>query len=132
VVNTTIGILGIFDPATSMNMFRVNEDFGQTLGYYGLGPGPYMVLPIFGPSSLRDTTGLVVDTVAYILITNEIINELDMRDSREDLLRYSLTALNAVNTRHRTEFRYFGTGSPFEYDLVRLLYSSKRELDIAK
>jgi phospholipid-binding lipoprotein MlaA len=132
VVNSTIGILGIFDPATSFKMYRVNEDFGQTLGHYGLGPGPYMVLPIFGPSSLRDTTGLVVDTVAYVLITNEIIDQLDMRDSKEDLLKYSLTALNAVDTRHRTKFRYFGTGSPFEYELVRLLYSTKRELDIAK
>ena len=132
VVNSTIGILGLFDPATSMNMFRVNEDFGQTLGHYGLGSGPYMVLPIFGPSSLRDTTGLVVDTVANVLITNEIIDQLDMRDSREDLLRYGLTALNAINTRHRTQFRYYGTGSPFEYELVRLLYNTKRELDIAK
>ena len=132
VVNSTIGILGLFDPATSMKMYRVNEDFGQTLGYYGLGPGPYMVLPIFGPSSLRDTTGLVVDTVIYSFITNEVIEELDMSSSDEDLLTYSLTGLNAVDTRHRTKFRYYRAGSPFEYELVRLLYGTKRELDIEK
>ena len=132
VVNSTVGILGLFDPATSMKMYRVDEDFGQTLGYYGLGPGPYMVLPIFGPSSLRDTTGLVVDTAVYTFVTNEIIEELDMSDNDEDLLKYSLTLLRAVDARHRTKFRYHGTGSPFEYDLLRLLYNTKREIEIEK
>ncbi len=131
-LNSTIGMLGIFDPATAMKMYRVDEDFGQTLGYYGLGPGPYMVLPIFGPSSLRDTTGLIGDSVVYSFTTNEIIEELNMSDSEEDELKYALTAMRAVDTRHRTKFRYYATGSPFEYELVRLLYMTKRELDIEK
>ncbi len=132
IVNSTIGILGLFDPATSMKIHRVNEDFGQTLGHYGLGPGPYMVLPVFGPSSLRDTAGFVVDTVAYSLITTEIIDQLDMTDSDKDVLNNSLIVLRAVDVRHRTKFRYYATGSPFEYELVRLLYNTKRELDIEK
>jgi phospholipid-binding lipoprotein MlaA len=60
-VNTTIGLLGIFDVATPMGMPKNNEDFGQTLGWWGVGDGPYLVLPIFGPSNIRDTFGLVAD-----------------------------------------------------------------------
>ena len=61
VVNTTIGIGGLFDPATKMGLPAGDEDFGQTLGKWGLPPGPYVVLPIFGPSDVRDTFGFVAD-----------------------------------------------------------------------
>lgn len=59
--NTTAGIAGAFDVATKMGLEKRNEDFGQTLGYWGISDGPYLVLPILGPSSLRDVTGRVVD-----------------------------------------------------------------------
>jgi phospholipid-binding lipoprotein MlaA len=62
-VNTTIGIAGFFDPATSWGLPRHNEDFGQTLGYWGVPPGPYLVLPLLGPSNPRDTGGIPVDYV---------------------------------------------------------------------
>lgn len=65
VINSTVGILGVVDVASMDNVPKHNEDFGQTLGYWGVGNGAYLVLPFFGPSSLRDTTGLVVDTVAF-------------------------------------------------------------------
>ena len=58
VTNSTIGIGGLFDPATSMGMERQDEDFGQTLGYWGVGTGNYLVLPLFGPSNVRDTGGI--------------------------------------------------------------------------
>lgn len=61
VVNTTFGIGGLFDIATDAGIERRNEDFGQTLGRWGLGAGPYIVLPILGPSSLRDTAALPLD-----------------------------------------------------------------------
>jgi phospholipid-binding lipoprotein MlaA len=61
VLNTTIGIGGLFDVATPLGLEKHNEDFGQTLGHWGMPPGPYLVLPILGPSSVRDTGGLVVD-----------------------------------------------------------------------
>ncbi|HEX5363054.1 MAG TPA: VacJ family lipoprotein [Gallionella sp.] len=60
VVNSSIGVGGLFDFA-SMRLEKHNEDFGQTLGYWGVGPGPYIVLPILGPSTLRDGAGLYVD-----------------------------------------------------------------------
>ena len=65
-VNTTIGIAGFFDPATSFGLELHWEDFGQTLGWWGLGPGPYLMLPILGPSDLRDGAGLIADTAASI------------------------------------------------------------------
>ena len=60
-INTTIGILGLRDPASSMGLTKSNEDFGQTFGRWGVGPGPYFVLPLLGPSTLRDAVGTVAD-----------------------------------------------------------------------
>jgi phospholipid-binding lipoprotein MlaA len=60
--NSTIGLGGILDPATSAGMDKNNEDFGQTLGHWGVHPGPFVELPIFGPSDLRDAPGKVVDS----------------------------------------------------------------------
>jgi phospholipid-binding lipoprotein MlaA len=125
--NTTVGLGGLIDVATHEGVRRENEDFGQTLGFYGLGPGPYLVLPILGPSDLRDTGGLVVDTVVYSYMVQQLIAELGMDDSDEDILYWSLTGLSAIDKRHKESFRYFMTGSPFEYSLVRKLYAVKRE-----
>ncbi len=60
-VNTTFGVYGIFDVATAIKLERYPEDFGQTLGFWGVGSGPYVVLPLLGPSTVRDTAGLPVD-----------------------------------------------------------------------
>jgi phospholipid-binding lipoprotein MlaA len=62
VVNSTLGILGLFDVATPMGLEKHNEDFGQTLGKWGVGSGPYLVLPLMGPSTLRDAFGRVPDS----------------------------------------------------------------------
>lgn len=60
-INTTIGIVGLFDVATGMGLEKHEEDFGQTLGRWGVGDGAYVVLPIIGPRTLRDTGGFLVD-----------------------------------------------------------------------
>lgn len=65
VTNTTIGIFGLFDVATHFGLDRHNEDFGQTLGVWGVKEGPYLVLPFFGPSNFRDGIGLYADYQAY-------------------------------------------------------------------
>jgi phospholipid-binding lipoprotein MlaA len=62
-INSTIGILGLFDVASSMGLTKHDEDFGQTLGAWGMDSGPYIVWPLFGPSTLRDSPSLVVDRV---------------------------------------------------------------------
>jgi phospholipid-binding lipoprotein MlaA len=130
-INTTVGLGGLIDVATlNDGIQREDEDFGQTLGFYGLGPGPYLVLPILGPSSVRDATGLAVDSVVYSLMLGQLIAELGMDDTDEDILNYSLTAVYAIDKRHNEPFRYFKTGSPFEYDLIRRLYLIKRQFQI--
>jgi len=63
IVNTTVGMAGLFDPARNLYISnRYVEDFGQTMGYYGIKSGYYLVLPFFGPSSMRDVLGLAVDS----------------------------------------------------------------------
>jgi phospholipid-binding lipoprotein MlaA len=127
-INTTVGIGGLIDVATNVEgIKRENEDFGRTLGFYGVGPGPYLVLPILGPSNLRDTGGLVVDSVVYNLMLDQLIDELHMDNRDEDILKYSLTGLYAIDKRHKESFRYFMTGSPFEYTIIRKLYNIQRE-----
>ena len=66
-VNTVFGLGGVLDIATEMKIERYTEDFGQTLGYWGVGAGPYLVLPLLGPSTLRDTAALPVDAQGNLL-----------------------------------------------------------------
>lgn len=63
VLNTVFGIGGVLDVAAEEGLMRVDEDFGQTLAVWGVGPGPYLMLPLLGPSSVRDTSGRVVDAL---------------------------------------------------------------------
>ena len=60
-INSTVGILGFFDVASRLGLEKHDEDFGQTLGHWGMGPGPFLMLPLLGPSTARDTVGLVGD-----------------------------------------------------------------------
>jgi len=61
VVNSTVGLYGLFDIATDISLTTDNEDFGQTLAVWGVDEGPYIMLPLMGPSTLRDSAGLYVD-----------------------------------------------------------------------
>ncbi|QDC43714.1 MlaA family lipoprotein [Methylophilus medardicus] len=69
VINTTFGLAGFIDVASMDKIEKHQEDFGQTLGYWGVGSGPYLVLPLIGPSTVRDASGLFVDTVTSDPIT---------------------------------------------------------------
>jgi phospholipid-binding lipoprotein MlaA len=60
-INTTLGVVGLFDVASEMGLAKHSEDFGQTLGRWGVGPGPFLMLPLLGPSNLRDAPSRVVD-----------------------------------------------------------------------
>lgn len=90
VFNTTFGIAGIFDVATSFGLEKHDEDFGQTLGYWGVGDGPFLMLPFLGPSNVRDTVGLA----AYYQL--DPVTNLDHVPTRN-----TLTALRAVDHRAR-------------------------------
>jgi len=93
VVNTVFGVYGIFDVATEIKLQRHTEDFGQTLGYWGVPSGPYLVLPVLGPSTLRDTAGLPVDTSADVvrhldhIPTRNSAMGLRIVEKRADLLK---------------------------------------------
>jgi phospholipid-binding lipoprotein MlaA len=115
---------GLFDLAGARGITQVNEDFGQTLGYWGAGAGPYLVMPVLGPSNLRDTTGIIADALFFWLLTpSQVQSSLAYNSVR--------FGLQPVDTRHQIGFRYYESGSPFEYDLVRLVYAEKRKLEIA-
>ena len=93
VVNTFFGIGGLVDWGTEMGLERQSEDFGQTLGRWGLGAGPYLVLPLLGPSSLRDTAGLTLDlqtTPSAVLFgpTHDVVaaSSLQVVQRRSELL----------------------------------------------
>jgi len=90
VINSTIGVLGLFDVASSMGFTKHDEDFGQTLGVWGMASGPYVVWPIFGPSSLRDSPSLVVDRILLNPLTYVEIKTLE---------RVGIIAIDAVSVR---------------------------------
>jgi len=87
-LNTTVGIGGLLDPATSAGLDRNDEDFGQTLGHWGVHAGPFIELPLLGPSNLRDAPSLVVDSYTN---PRQYIRNTDVK--------YGLLALNLVNRR---------------------------------
>jgi phospholipid-binding lipoprotein MlaA len=120
-VNSTIGVAGLCDVASGLGAERQVEDLGQTLGWWGMPAGPFVVLPIFGPSSLRDAGGLAGDFAAsFYLLPGRPINEVVYDHP-------SVFALRAVDQREAIPFRYFETDSPFEYEIVRFLYLQQRE-----
>lgn len=86
--NTVFGIGGLFDVASEAGIEKHHEDFGQTLGRWGVGAGPYVVLPLFGPSTLRDSAGLPLDLYASPMIS-----------VRSDEVRWGVAVLGLINTR---------------------------------
>lgn len=130
VTNSTIGLGGLFDPATRFGLERHDQDFGKTLGYWGTDSGPYLVLPLYGPSSVRDTGGLAVDTG----ITYGIYTAIGPFDATGYSLEISagISTLEAIDMRHQQSFRYFDSGYPFEYYMVRFFYHEKRNIESAK
>jgi phospholipid-binding lipoprotein MlaA len=93
VINSTVGIAGLFDVASKQGIPQYKEDFGQTLGYWGVGNGAYLMLPFFGPSTLRDTTGLIADSMTIDPIgyiddprTRNIVIGTKFIDTRAQLL----------------------------------------------
>jgi len=127
VVNTTVGIGGLFDPATSAGLAKHDEDFGQTLGVWGFGPGAYVVVPVYGPNTVRDLPDLATGTLAsavfwsgfflspYVTIPISILSVADLRSRSDNAIRFvNETAIDPyIFTReawvqHRTYLIYDG------------------------
>ncbi len=121
-INTTLGVYGLMDWATAMKLERHTEDFGQTLGVWGLPSGPYMVLPLLGPSTLRDTTSML----------SLDIKATPIRRVKPSVNMYELGALNLTDKRAR----YLGLEKELDeaaldrYSFVRDVYLQKRRSDI--
>ena len=119
VINTTIGIGGLIDVASGFGLYKNSEDFGQTLGYWGLDAGPYVVLPFLGTSTLRDAVGLVPD---YLLNPVFRVNDGEAR--------VFLYALDTTDTRvYYLAAEAIITGD--EYTFVRDAYLQRREYLVA-
>lgn len=116
-LNTTLGVGGVFDPATAVGLEENNEDFGQTLGVWGVPPGPYLMLPFLGPSTVRDGIGQIADEYS------------DPRNYIErDAIRYSILALRVVDTRARLLDADAALDRAFDrYAFVRNAYLQRRE-----
>lgn len=124
-INSILGLGGIFDVASKMGMPKPYEDFGLTLAHYGVKRGPFLVLPFFGPTNLRDTVGLGGDAL--------ILRELDPYDKMGlfDTDSPALMTLRGIDLRKNVPFNYYQTNSPFEYEYVRYLYGQYRGLQEA-
>ncbi len=121
VYNSTFGLLGFIDVASPMGLEKYGEDFGQTLGYWGLGPGPYIVLPLLGPSNARDAVGLVGD---WFLDPVRLIER--------DRWRYGLVALRLVDKRANllSASRIMDEAALDPYEFLRDAYLQKRRNDV--
>jgi phospholipid-binding lipoprotein MlaA len=125
VVNTTVGLLGTFEVADGWGLQRQPDDFGKTLGYWGAGNGAYVMLPVLGPSNVRDTVGTLVDYATLYFIIPEHVQD----STAYDIVAYGL---QPINLRYNNNFRYFGSGSPFEYEIVRYVATQARTVEIEK
>jgi phospholipid-binding lipoprotein MlaA len=123
VINSTIGIGGLFDPASKMHLEKAPTGFGTTLAKWGMHPGPYLVMPFYGPSTLREGIGFGVDYGTLYVIDPAWIYR--------GYQSWGLGILNAVDQRASIDFRYYSTGSPFEYETIRFLYVRKKLIEDA-
>lgn len=118
IVNSTVGIGGFGDPATRLDIPEPYEDFGQTLGYWGVRPGPYLVIPFLGPSSIRDTFGRAADSVTRVWpyfvpwYVSSTVGTLEIVSTRERFL-------DQVDDLRRTSVDF--------YAATRDLYLQRRE-----
>jgi len=116
-LNTTVGLGGLFDPATAAGLDKNDEDFGQTLGKWGLHSGPYLMVPFFGPSTVRDGFGSVADVYT------------DPKHYVErDSIRYGLAGLNLIEARaQRLDLDETLRQAYDKYGFIRNAYLQRRE-----
>ena len=128
-VNSTVGIFGFFNPAEKIGLIPNKEDVGQTLGAYGFGPGCYFVLPVLGPTTARDSIGLVADTFldpfAHVTIREKEL----LGASGNNLDYYSVKATSAVDFRadNDSNFKSLEKNSIDLYSSFKSVYLQDRE-----
>ena len=148
VINSTVGVLGLFDVADGMGYPYHDEDFGQTLAVHGVGEGTYLVLPLFGPSSIRDGVGILVDTfldpLTYVaqandaeeyLLARTAVTGIDKRsrniETLDDLRRDSIDFYARIRSLYRqTRQNNINNGEAPDDSPVPGLYSLDFDLDM--
>ncbi len=131
IVNSTVGLAGIMDPAqTYMDIPEHKEDFGQTLGYYGVGPGFHIVLPFLGPSNLRDLAGVTLDAYVSPLVNVRGLVNYKIPQNLEQSL--GIVAVHMINRTSLNLGRYESIKKDAIelYPFLRDIYEQKRVSDI--
>ena len=117
VINSTIGFGGLIDAASKLKLPPAPTGFATTLAKWGMHPGPYLVIPFLGPSTLRGGVGFLADYgTSY---------EINVAGFYRGDVSWGLGVTNAVDQRANVGFRYYSSGSPFEYERIRFLYVRK-------
>lgn len=119
IVNSILGIGGLWDVATMKGLVAYDEDFGQTLGHWGIGPGPYLVAPFFGPTTFRDAVGFGVDSA--------FLNPVSYVET--DAYRAGLLSLNYIDFKAdaKSARSLIGEASVDEYEFLKNAYLDRRE-----
>ena len=128
-VNSTVGILGLLNPAEKIGLNPHKEDVGQTLGSYGVGPGCYFVLPVLGPTTARDSIGMIADTFVDPFAHVTIREKELLSTSGNDLDYFSVKATSAVDFRAANDrnFESLEKNSLDLYSSLKSIYLQDRE-----
>ena len=129
-INSTVGVLGLGNPAGALGLKNQKEDLGQTLGTYGVGGGCYFVLPILGPTTLRDTVGMVVDNNYLDTFARVTWHEKEIKNLSGSKLDYvGVKAATAVDFRgdNMTNFESLEKNSIDLYSALKSIYLQDRE-----
>ena len=132
IVNTSVGILGFLNPAEKIGLKPHKEDVGQTLGSYGIGPGCYFVLPILGPTTVRDSIGLVADSFVDPFAQITLREKELLSISGNELDYFSVKGVAAVDFRsdNITNFNSLEKNSIDLYSSLKSVYLQDRERKI--
>ncbi|HEO98977.1 MAG TPA: VacJ family lipoprotein [Epsilonproteobacteria bacterium] len=133
IVNSTIGLGGLMDPAKNhMNISAHDEDFGQTLGYYGVGSGFHIVLPFFGPSNVRDLLGLTADAYISPIVYIENLEKYKIPNHIDHTI--GIFTVDFINTTslHLGEYESLKKDAIDLYPFLRDTYEQKRNSEIAE
>lgn len=127
-INTTVGLLGLWDAAAHMGLTGHREDFGQTLAVWGVGSGPYLVMPLLGPTNPRDLFGrgvdIAIDPINYVQFDNDKDSDIG--------IRIGLGVIGGFNARVKFNDQIETLNSqPEPYIALRRIYSSSRQAEIA-
>jgi phospholipid-binding lipoprotein MlaA len=143
-INTTVGIAGLMDPAATIGLGKRDEDFGQTLGVWGLPGGPYLMLPLLGPSNVRDTVGMIVDSGAsvvsffipfYASAAMKAVETVDRRSligdeidrERRAALDWYAAVRSAYNQYRENQIHDSGSASPGDAGFYQVMEHEKQQ-----